>query len=73
MEQGIIKIHPANLKKYYNKLGGNLYYKVPGSGDYWALIEGGWTCEELYTAITEGEAKLIYKAGPAESTIKYIV
>jgi hypothetical protein len=67
----VIKIHPANLKKYYNDLTGNLYYKVPDTSDNWALIEGGWSYSELYIAITEGETKLIFKAGPAESIIKY--
>jgi hypothetical protein len=71
MEREVINIHPANLKKYYNKLDGNLYYKLPDSSDKWGLIEGGWTCEELYTAITEGSGKLIYVSGPAESLVEY--
>ncbi len=71
MERTFVKIHPANLKKYYEDPNGNLYYKLPDSSRKWGLIEGGWTYEELYTAITEGTGKLLYVSGPAKSLVTY--
>lgn len=61
-----VKIDDYNLKHYYNKIDGNIYFKNAETGLF--EVADGLTYEELCDAMNFCFIKLIWIAGPSLGT-----
>ena len=61
-----IKINPKNLKSYYSRLDGNLYFKVPEAESF--DVVDGFSYEDLIEGMTHSDIKLIWIQGPCLGT-----
>lgn len=58
-------VDTKNLKGLYNRLDGNIYYRVPFIKMRAYAVCDGFTYEELYSALCAEECELIWIEGPS--------
>lgn len=68
-DEVICKLSLDNVSKYFNDIGGNIYYRLKDDSRQTFELLDGFELEEIKAAIAYGDAEFIYMSGSAEAGI----
>ena len=61
-------INKRNIKRFYSRFDGNLYFKPTMSSRTFQVVDG-FSLEDLVDALRAGSIKLIWAKGPAMEVV----
>ncbi len=62
------KINKRNVKRFYSRFDGNLYFKPTMSNRAFQVVDG-FSYEDLVDALCTGSIKMIWVKGPAMEVV----